>query len=138
MPLLHSLKHRLTSHSYFFVAAFGRLFLLESSMSVKEKLIACAIAALFLLCIVAVYGYLVVSGKAAIDPFLGVLTTLVTVVVGLVTGLAGHAAAVGAADPAQPSVPQASTPAGLPASPTAPTAGAAAAGTALAPPAALQ
>jgi hypothetical protein len=72
-------------------------------MTVKEKLIACAIAAVFLLCVLAVYGYLVVAGKAPIDPFLAILTTLVTVVIGLVSGLAGHAAgAAGAPDGINP------------------------------------
>jgi len=66
-------------------------------MTVKEKLTACAIAAMFLIFIVAVYGYLVVSGKAPIEPFLALLGTLATVVIGLVSGLAGHAAGTGSA-----------------------------------------
>ncbi|OZI59958.1 hypothetical protein [Bordetella genomosp. 11] len=107
-------------------------------MTVKEKLIACALAALFVLAIVGVYSVLVIQGKTDVNPLLVMLSGLVTAVVGWVSGLAGHAAAVGAAAQAQPSVPQASAPAGLPGSPLAPTAQAASAGTALAPPAALQ
>jgi hypothetical protein len=74
-------------------------------MTVKEKLIACAIAAVFILLVLAAYAYLVVTGKAEAAPFLALLTSLVMAAVGLVSGLAGHAAAVGAADaPTQPPV----------------------------------
>jgi hypothetical protein len=40
----------------FSVAAFGRLFLLERSMTVKEKLIACALAGAFILLVLLAYG----------------------------------------------------------------------------------
>lgn len=107
-------------------------------MTVKEKLIACALAGAFVLAILFAYGYLVMSGKAEAAPFLALLTSLVTVAVGLVSGLAGHAAGAGSTEPAVLVVPKPSTPAGLPSSPTAPGAEAAAAGTALAPPAVQQ
>ncbi|OWT69196.1 MULTISPECIES: hypothetical protein [unclassified Achromobacter] len=66
-------------------------------MSVKEKLLACVLAALFVLAIVAVYAVLVIEGKTDVNPLLVLLSSLVTAVVGWVSGLAGHASATAAA-----------------------------------------
>lgn len=66
-------------------------------MSVKEKLLACLLAALFVLAIVGVYAVLVIQGKTDVNPLLVLLSSLVTAVVGWVSGLAGHASATSAA-----------------------------------------
>jgi hypothetical protein len=107
-------------------------------MTVKEKLFACALAALFIVVVLGVYTYLVGSGKADVLPLLLLLGSLVTTAVNLVTGLAGHAAGAGSTVSPQPLLLKPIMPAGLPTSPTAPTSETAAAGTALAPPAVAQ
>jgi hypothetical protein len=70
---------------------------MERSMTVKERILAGALTALFILVLVAAYVALVIIGKAPVEALLAVLSSLLATAVGLVSVFAGHTSATTAA-----------------------------------------
>lgn len=62
-------------------------------MTVKQKIIVCGLAALFILILMTGWGCFAYHGKTDVPAFIGQLGTLITVAVGLITAFAGHQAA---------------------------------------------
>ncbi|WP_322105839.1 hypothetical protein [Paraburkholderia sp. J41] len=95
-------------------------------MSVKSKIFVAALAALFVVLLLILWGVFVFLGRTPIDPLINQITALITIVVGLVSAFFGHqarssAVAAQGADAAVPSaaptVPTLAAPAAPPAVP---------------------
>jgi hypothetical protein len=61
-------------------------------MNTRQKIIVCALAALFILILMCGWGYFAYHGKTDVGVFIAQIGTLITIAVGLITAFAGHQA----------------------------------------------